>query len=128
MSTIENRMSEQALSDWHEMESAQTYSGLVLKLEDNKIVVTDKKLITDTHDELLLALPERDCRYILWRYPGTTKIFFIFWYPDTATIRSKMLYTSLHSGVLNRCAHDVSITATDPDEVSKHALFEQVGT
>ncbi|WP_434768317.1 hypothetical protein [Pseudomonas triticicola] len=122
MSTVKPAISEEVLSDWHEMQSAQTCSGLVLKIEPSRMVITDKKLVTDNSDDLMFALEENDCRFALWRYPGTTKIFFIFWSPYTAKVRSKMIYNSACQGLKSLFTHDVYIQATDSSELSEESL------
>ena len=56
---------------------------------------------SDDFDEFLDALPENDCRYCVYDFLYTNadacvfnKIVFVMWTPETARIKSKMLYAS----------------------------------
>eukprot|EP01083_Nonionella_stella_P235437 827868_1 len=78
-----------------------------------------------TFDDLVEELPENDCRYALIDLEfktadgrPTSKIVFISWNPDTASVRPKMLYSgskeALKSALVGVGIH---INATDHSEL-----------
>ena len=78
-----------------------------------------------TYEELVEELPELDCRYVLIDLEfesadgrPTSKLVFISWNPDTASIRSKMLYSGSKE-VLKSALNGVGIhiNATDLSEL-----------
>lgn len=115
--------SDEAISIWKKLLVAQRYGGLVLKIDDSNVddgnvVVIDKKLMTDSYDELANSLPENDCRYALWTLTGTWSIFLIFWSPDSATTKSRMKYSYEYQAVKNFYQHRFSILANNPSDIS----------
>jgi cofilin len=70
-------------------------------IQDKKLIVIDKKGDrSKTYDDFCADLPEDDCRYGLIDLEfstadgrPTSKLVFITWNPDTASIRNKMLYS-----------------------------------
>jgi len=71
------------------------------KIENEKeIVIEQKGARESTYDDFVAGLPENDCRYgivdldfVSTDGRKTSKIIFIAWNPDTAKVRSKMLYS-----------------------------------
>merc|ERR1711862_658662 len=69
--------------------------------KDKKSIEIDKKGALDLeYDDFVSDLPETDCRYGLIDLDfetddgrPTSKLVFISWNPDTASIRTKMLYS-----------------------------------
>jgi cofilin len=98
----------------------------IYKIENKtKIVIDSKGDRTKTYDDFCAALPDDDCRYGLIDCEFTTedgrptsKLVFITWNPDTANIRSKMLYSGSKEAlktVLNGVS--VHMNATDQSEL-----------
>lgn len=87
------------------------------------------------YEDFIAALPEDDCRYAVYDYRYINseecefrKLVFIVWNPDSARLKSKMLYAStkdFFKGRLSGIA--VEIQATDYDEVSQEELRENIG-
>jgi len=73
----------------------------IYKIENKtKIVIDTKGDASKTYDDFCAELPEDDCRYGLIDLDfktddgrPTSKLVFITWNPDTASIRNKMLYS-----------------------------------
>lgn len=76
---------------------------IVYKLSDDKKSIEVEEASTDVDYKTFLdKLPDNDCRYAIYDFdyelPGgegkRNKIIFVTWSPDTAPIRSKMIYSS----------------------------------
>jgi cofilin len=73
----------------------------IYKIENKKtIVIETKGERSKTYEDFCAALPEDDCRYGLvdleFNFSDgrpTSKLVLITWNPDTANVRSKMLYS-----------------------------------
>jgi cofilin len=98
----------------------------VYKIENKtKVVIDSKGDRTKTYADFCAALPDDDCRYGLIDCEFTTedgrptsKLVFITWNPDTANVRSKMLYSGSKEAlktVLNGVS--VHMNATDQSEL-----------
>lgn len=98
----------------------------IYKIEDkSKIVIASKGEKAKTYDDFCSELPEDDCRYGLVDLDfktddgrPTSKLVFITWNPDTASIRNKMLYSGSKEA-LKTALNGVSIhvNATDASEL-----------
>mmetsp|Transcript_17162 Transcript_17162/g.29037 ORF Transcript_17162/g.29037 Transcript_17162/m.29037 type:complete len:143 (-) Transcript_17162:207-635(-) len=98
----------------------------VYEIKDKKTIVIEKQGAREkTYEDLVEELPENDCRYVLIDLEfesadgrPTSKLVFISWNPDTASIRSKMLYSGSKE-VLKSALNGVGIhiNATDYSEL-----------
>lgn len=99
---------------------------MIYAIENKKtIVISEKGERSKTFDDFCAALPDDDCRYGLVDLDFTTtdgrptsKLVLITWNPDTAPIRSKMLYSGSKEALktaLNGVG--VHINATDRSEL-----------
>jgi cofilin len=98
----------------------------VYKIENKSKIVIDKKgEKAKTFDDFCGELPEDDCRYGLIDIDfetvdgrPTSKLVFITWNPDTASVRNKMLYSGSKEA-LKTALNGVSIhiNATDASEL-----------
>jgi len=78
-----------------------------------------------TYDDFCADLPESDCRYGLIDLEfesgdgrPTSKLVFITWNPDTASIRNKMLYSGSKEAIKSALnGVGIHINATDPSEL-----------
>jgi cofilin len=98
----------------------------VYKIENKKTIVIDcNGPKTDTYADFCAKLPEDDCRYGLIEVDFEThdgrpssKLVFIAWNPDTANVRSKMLYSGSKEAIktaLNGVG--IHLNATDQAEL-----------
>ena len=83
-------------------------------------------------DDLIALMPENDCRYALYDFKfttnddrETTKLAMISWAPDTAKIKSKMVYAG-SKDALSRVFVGVGtkITATDLSELTEEICLD----
>jgi cofilin len=99
---------------------------MIYLIKDKKEIVIEKTgPLASTYDDFVAALPADDCRYGLIDLEfesedgrPTSKLVFISWNPDTASVRPKMLYAgskealkAVLSGV------GIHINATDYSEL-----------
>ncbi|KAH0888697.1 hypothetical protein HID58_051126 [Brassica napus] len=86
-----------------ELKAKRTYRFIVYKIEEQQKQVVVEKLGEpgQSHDDFAASLPADECRYAIFDFDFVTaencqksKIFFIAWSPDTARVRSKMIYAS----------------------------------
>jgi cofilin len=128
-------VSEECVKVFQELRAGRAHRFVVYKMDDGvQQVVVEKVGGRDAgFDDLAAALPADDCRYAVYDLEfiaddsvGDTprsKIFFISWSPETADIKSKMVYASSNEGFkqeLEGVQYDVQ--ATDPSELTLEIL------
>jgi len=112
------------------------YKYIVYKISDDKTkIIVDKTSTDPSYDTFLEELPENDCKYAVYDFEyelgkgegKRNKIVFFQWSPDTASIRSKMVYAS-SKDALRRALNGVSadIQGTDFSEVAYDSVLEKV--
>ena len=90
---------------------------------------------SSNYDDFLAELPPAECRYAIYDFEydigggegKRSKIVFFTWSPDTAPIRSKMVYASSKDALrrsLNGVAADIQ--GTDFSEVAYETVLERV--
>ncbi|KAM9918746.1 hypothetical protein OXX80_012884, partial [Metschnikowia pulcherrima] len=98
-------------------------------------IVVDKTSSDDDYESFLAELPEDECKYAVYDFEyeigggegKRTKIVFYTWSPDTAPVRSKMVYASSKDALrraLNGIAADIQ--GTDFSEVAYDSVLERV--
>ena len=99
---------------------------MTFKIEGKKTIVIDKKGGKDkSYEDFVEELPEDDSRYGLVDLDfetadgrATSKIVFISWNPDTAPVRTKMLYAGSKEALKSVCdGVGIQINATDNSEL-----------
>eukprot|EP00544_Gedaniella_sp_CCMP2646_P011302 CAMPEP_0202494194 /NCGR_PEP_ID=MMETSP1361-20130828/10991_1 /ASSEMBLY_ACC=CAM_ASM_000849 /TAXON_ID=210615 /ORGANISM="Staurosira complex sp., Strain CCMP2646" /LENGTH=142 /DNA_ID=CAMNT_0049124617 /DNA_START=40 /DNA_END=468 /DNA_ORIENTATION=+ len=98
----------------------------IYKIENKEIIVIEKKGSIDKgYDDFVADLPEDDCRYGIIDLEfetddgrPTSKLVFISWNPDTASIRPKMLYSGSKEAIKSALnGVGIHINATDHSEL-----------
>ena len=98
-------------------------------------IIVEETSTEQSYDAFLEKLPENDCKYAVYDFEyeigggegKRSKIVFYTWSPDTAPIRSKMVYAS-SKDALRRALNGVStdIQGTDFSEVAYESVLERV--
>ncbi|XP_019189977.1 PREDICTED: putative disease resistance protein At1g58400 isoform X10 [Ipomoea nil] len=111
-----------------ELKSKRNYRYIVFKIDEASQAVVVEKLGSheETHIQFSNSMPPNECRYAVYDYDFTTdencqksKIFFVAWAPETAPIRSKMVYASSKDRFRRELdGVQVELQATDPSEMS----------
>eukprot|EP00341_Mesodinium_pulex_P015770 CAMPEP_0116937284 /NCGR_PEP_ID=MMETSP0467-20121206/31406_1 /TAXON_ID=283647 /ORGANISM="Mesodinium pulex, Strain SPMC105" /LENGTH=138 /DNA_ID=CAMNT_0004619057 /DNA_START=51 /DNA_END=467 /DNA_ORIENTATION=+ len=108
---------------------------VIFKLNDDltEVVVDFTAGADASYDEFVGKLPENDCRYVVYDFEydagegKRNKILFVVWAPDTAKIKSKMLYASTKDSVRKKLVGIGSeIQATDLSEIDYDTVYEKV--
>ena len=102
----------------------------IYAIENKKSIVIEKKGEREkTYEDFVADLPENDCRYGLIDLEfetddgrPTSKIVFISWNPDTASVRPKMLYSGSKEAIKSVLTGvGIHINATDYSELDLEA-------
>ncbi|CAN6871171.1 unnamed protein product, partial [Brassica oleracea] len=110
-----------------ELKAKRTFRFIVYKIEEQQKQVVVEKLGEpgQSHDDFAASLPADECRYAVFDFDFVTaescqksKIFFVAWSPDTARVRSKMIYASSKDRFKRELdGIQVELQATDPTEM-----------
>lgn len=118
------------------MKLGKKYKFVLFGLNDDKTQIVVKETSTEQdYDAFLEKLPENECLYAVYDFEyeiggnegKRSKIIFFTWSPDTAPIRSKMVYAS-SKDALRRALNGIStdVQGTDYSEVAYDAVLERV--
>lgn len=112
------------------------FKFVIFALNDKKTeIVVEETSTNEDYDAFLEKLPENECKYAVYDFEyelgggegKRSKIVFFTWSPDTAAIRSKMVYASSKDALrraLNGVAADIQ--GTDFSEVAYESVLERV--
>ncbi|PWA97496.1 actin-depolymerizing factor 2 [Artemisia annua] len=110
-----------------DLKAKRIHRFIIYKIEEKQKQVIVEKLgePSETYDEFAACLPADECRYAVFDYDFLTpegvqksRIFFIAWSPDTARVRSKMIYASSKDRFKRELdGIQVELQATDASEV-----------
>nr|GEU66724.1 actin-depolymerizing factor 1 [Tanacetum cinerariifolium] len=110
-----------------ELKAKRTFRYIVFKIEEKQKEVIVEKVgePTESHEDFAACLPDSECRYAVFDYDFVTeencqksRIFFIAWSPDSARVRSKMIYASSKDRFKRELdGIQVELQATDPTEM-----------
>ncbi|CAH1432427.1 unnamed protein product [Lactuca virosa] len=110
-----------------ELKAKRSFRFIVFKIEEKQKQVIVEKVgdPTQRHEDFAACLPDSECRYAVFDYDFVTqencqksRIFFIAWSPDTARVRSKMIYASSKDRFKRELdGIQVELQATDPTEM-----------
>jgi len=123
------------LEVFQDLKLKKKYKYIIYKLNaDNTEIVTEKTAETSTYDDFIASLPVDGCRYAIYdleyEKPGEgqrNKICFFAWSPDTAKIKSKMVYAASKDALRKKLVGIASeIQCTDLAEVAYDAVLEKV--
>uniref|UniRef100_J3M3C4 ADF-H domain-containing protein n=1 Tax=Oryza brachyantha TaxID=4533 RepID=J3M3C4_ORYBR len=119
-----------------ELKAKRTYRFIIYKIDEKKKMVVVEKVGEPilNYDDFAASLPANECRYAIFDYDFVTeencqksKIFFIAWSPDTARVRSKMIYASSKDRFKRELdGIQVELQATDPTEAGSNAVESAV--
>ncbi|KAI4340880.1 hypothetical protein MLD38_025675 [Melastoma candidum] len=109
-----------------ELKAKRIYRFIVFRIQDQQVVIDKVGGHGESYDDFTASLPANECRYAVFDFDFITdencqksKIFFIAWSPDTAKIRSKMVYASSKDRFKRELdGIQVELQATDPSEMS----------
>ncbi|KAK1389502.1 Actin-depolymerizing factor 1 [Heracleum sosnowskyi] len=110
-----------------DLKAKRTFRFVVYKIEEKQKQVVVEKVGEPalSYDDFAASLPADECRYAVYDFDFVTaencqksKIIFIAWSPDTARVRSKMIYASSKDRFKRELdGIQVELQATDPTEM-----------
>jgi len=120
---------------FQQLKLSKSAKFIIFKINDDKTSIVVSKQSNDAdYDTFLAELPENDCRYAVYDFEFSkgdegkrNKICFYAWSPDTAPIKSKMVYASSKESI-KRSFNGIGaeIQGTDYAEVSYDSVLEKV--
>ncbi|EYU35082.1 hypothetical protein ABFS83_14G140800 [Erythranthe nasuta] len=118
-----------------ELKAKRNHRYIVFKIDNNvqQVVVEKVGPQGESYQDFADSLPANECRYAVYDYDFTTdenchksKIYFIAWSPEGATVRTKMLYASSKDRIKRELdGIQVELQATDPSEMSLDIIKER---
>ncbi|CCE86822.1 Piso0_005335 [Millerozyma farinosa CBS 7064] len=129
-------VADESLTAFNDLKLGKKYKFIIYGLNESKTEIVVQETSTEQdYDSFLQRLPENDCKYAVYDFEydigrgegKRSKIVFFTWSPDTAPIRSKMVYAS-SKDALRRALNGVSseIQGTDFSEVAYDSVLEKV--
>ncbi|XP_042067652.1 actin-depolymerizing factor 3-like [Salvia splendens] len=108
-----------------ELKTKRSHRYIVFKIEEKQVIVEKLGEPAQTYDDFTALLPADECRYAIYDFDYFTeenvpksRIFFIAWSPDTAKVRSKMIYASSKDRFKRELdGIQIELQATDPTEM-----------
>eukprot|EP01108_Squamamoeba_japonica_P004034 TRINITY_DN321_c0_g1_i1.p2 TRINITY_DN321_c0_g1~~TRINITY_DN321_c0_g1_i1.p2 ORF type:complete len:144 (-),score=63.82 TRINITY_DN321_c0_g1_i1:79-510(-) len=130
-------VNDECVTKFQELKLGHKNSYIIYKLSDDLTEVEVEKLGEPGADyaSFVAALPKDDCRYAVYDFEyeqadgggKRTKILFVLWSPDTAKIKSKMLYTSSKADLRKKLVGiGTEVQATDASEVDFETVLDKV--
>lgn len=124
------------MTAFNDLKLGKKYKFIIFKINEAKTdIVVDETSTSQDYDEFLSKLPENDCKYAIYDFEyelgggegKRSKIIFYTWSPDTAPVRSKMVYAS-SKDALRRALSGIAsdIQGTDFSEVAYESVLEKV--
>ncbi|XP_050211086.1 actin-depolymerizing factor 4-like [Mercurialis annua] len=110
-----------------ELKAKRTYRFIVYKIElvQKQVVVEKVGEPTESYEAFAASLPADECRYAVYDFDYVTaencqksRIVFVAWSPDSAKVRSKMIYASSKDRFKRELdGIQIELQATDPTEM-----------
>jgi cofilin len=126
---------DEVINVFQELKMGHAHRFAFFKLNDDqsKVIVDKKAPPSTTWDQFVSELPPNDCRYAVYDFPyqhdgrDNNKILFVVWAPDSAKIKSKMLYASTREALRKKLVGiGTEVQATDLSEIDKNYVLERV--
>jgi len=128
-------VNDEIVAKFQELKLGHQHRYLIFKLSDNnsEIVLEKTGPPSATYEEFVKCLPGNDCRYGIFDLSFTAddggqrnKIVFILWAPDSAKIKSKMLFTSSKADLKKKLVGIATeVQATDASEIDYASVLDK---
>merc|ERR1711916_156545 len=109
------------------------YCIFVMNDDQTEVVVQENGESDATWDDFCAKLPDDDCRYAVFDFDYTLedggqrdKVILVVWAPDSAKIKSKMLYSATKDSLKNALEGiPTEVQATDRSEIEYDVVLER---
>ncbi|KAJ3061808.1 cofilin, partial [Quaeritorhiza haematococci] len=124
-----------AVEAFQDLKLKKRYRYIVYKITDDfKEITTERMVENSEYNDFVASLPANECRYCVYDFeyevPGEgprNKIVFIFWAPDTAKVKAKMLYAASKEAIRKKLdGIYTELQCTDLSEVSHDSIMDKV--
>lgn len=129
------RFNDEGIEKFMELKKKKAYRYIILKIDEKAQEIIVEKLGPryETYDEFSSCFPESEPRFGVFDLDfvtsdnrPTSKILFVAWSPDTARVKSKMLYaSSKETCKRNLDGIHIVLQATDPTEMELELVKER---
>jgi cofilin len=126
----------QLISEFNEFKMSSKHRFMLFKVSDDKksIILDTKGDINRTYADFVSALPQNDCRYGVVNFEYNqgadgkrSKIVFVNWAPETAPIKSKMVYAGTKNDLKKSLVGlSIEIQGTDLSEVDEGEVLTKL--
>jgi len=125
------------VSEFNNIKIGHKYTFIQMKITDNlKEIEVEKTMDTGacSYDEFVQQLPPNDCRYAIYDFHFDTgkagmreQLIFIVWCPDTASVRTKMLYAASKDALKKKLVGiNHEIQATEHSDLNQKDVTEKI--
>eukprot|EP01054_Gregarina_sp_Poly1_P000399 Gregarina_sp_Poly_1__398@NODE_109_length_14014_cov_141_998351_g96_i0_p7_GENE_NODE_109_length_14014_cov_141_998351_g96_i0NODE_109_length_14014_cov_141_998351_g96_i0_p7_ORF_typecomplete_len125_score20_02Cofilin_ADF/PF00241_20/7_1e28_NODE_109_length_14014_cov_141_998351_g96_i0210584 len=109
----------ECVTEWNNMKLKHMYNYITFMVKNEREIVVDAKGKV-SYNEFKGSLKADICRYAVVEVPGTTKIVFILWAPDSAPVKDKMIYAASRQALLDKLSgHTRAIQASDMSDMEE---------
>ena len=128
-------VNDDCITEYQNLKLGHKLRYIIFRLsDDNREVIVENTAQPDaTYDQFVEGLPKDDCRYAVFDFEyqvdggQRNKLLFVVWAPDTAKIKSKMLYASSKDNFRKKLVGiGVEIQATDLSEIDQQEVLDKV--
>eukprot|EP00002_Diphylleia_rotans_P033125 TRINITY_DN7013_c0_g1_i1.p1 TRINITY_DN7013_c0_g1~~TRINITY_DN7013_c0_g1_i1.p1 ORF type:complete len:141 (-),score=31.68 TRINITY_DN7013_c0_g1_i1:479-901(-) len=131
-------ISDDAVEQFNSLKLRKTSRYVLYRINDTATEVLTEEVAPSsaTWADFVAKLPANDCRYGVFDFEFTTadggirnKIMFIVWAPDTAKIKSKMLYAGSKDAFRKKLVGiALEVQATDSSEIDYQVIFDKASS
>ena len=122
---------------YHSLKQNNKYRFIILKLDTERWEEMTLEHVGDRWNswkDFVALLPTNDCRYGIIELDfnndekpfSQSRLVFVRWAPESATIKSKMLYAASSALLKNRYPCDLTLQATSAQDVSMDGILDIV--
>jgi cofilin len=127
-------VNDECLAAFNQLKTKSKYKYIVFQLNgDESEIVIEKSVESETWENFVTGLPKSDCRYIVFDFDYEPseggirkKIIFIFWSPDAAKIRTKMIYASSEESLKSKLNVQTRIQANDFSDLDFDSILSRI--
>jgi len=124
------------INEFNEFKMSNKHRYMLFKVSDDKknIILEKKGESSKSYADFVSALPSNDCRYGVVNFEYETesdgkrsKIVFINWAPETAPIKSKMVYAGTKNDLKKSLVGlSIEVQATDLSEIDEKEVLTRL--
>lgn len=128
-------VTDEVVSEFQTIKLGKKYSYIQMKIsDDHKVIEMEKSVETCSYEDFVKQFPAKDCRYAIFDFDyelgesgQRNELVFFVWCPDTAPVKTKMLYAASKDAVKKKLVGiNHEIQATELSELNKSEVTDKV--